>query len=117
MPIAKRLLLVAALVGLAPAVPTAGQVTRVENTATLVFGGAAAPQTVRSNTVALAIDRVKTPTTLSFRAPPPGYELTGMACNAATHQFTPAPIDAQTLAAAPPLKAVDTDEPMIVDFH
>ncbi len=113
MPIAKRLLLVAALVGLAPAVPTAGQVTRVENTATLVFGGAAAPQTVRSNTVALAIDRVKTPTTLSFRAPPPGYELTGMACNAATHQFTPAPIDAQTLAAAPPLKAVDTDEPMI----
>ncbi len=113
MAIANRFLLVAALLGLAPAVPAAGQVARVENTATLSYGPPAARAEIRSNTVTLAIDRYRSPTTLGFRLPPPGYALAGMSCDAASRRFTPAPIDAPTLAAAPPLKALDIDTPMI----
>ncbi|MFS0772134.1 hypothetical protein [Sphingomonas sp. 1P08PE] len=113
MSIARRLALALALIGLAPAAPAAGQATRVENTATLTFGPAAARTIVRSNTVALSIDRNKTTTSLSFRLPPAGYRMAGMACDAATRRFTPAPIDVATLAAAPPAAALDTNEPVI----
>jgi len=90
--------------------------TRVENTATLSYRTAAgAAAQVASNTVALDVAVTKRPTSLSFRLPPPGYELSGMACQTVpTIAFTPAPIDAATLAAAPPAAALDPSAPMIV---
>ncbi|MDP1027356.1 hypothetical protein Q5H91_09035 [Sphingomonas sp. KR1UV-12] len=113
MSIARRLALAAALIGLAPAVPAGGQVARVENTATLSFGTTGARQAVQSNTVAMTVERSKVATSLSFRLPPPGYRMSGMACDAATHRFTPAPIDAATLAASPPAVTLEPQAAMI----
>ena len=112
----RPLLHLAALIGLASAAPAAAQEgARVANTATLSFDASSGRQTVSSNTVALEVDRSKVPTRLSFRLPPVGYELTGASCQTApTRQFTPAPIDAATLAAAPPLKSLDINQPVIL---
>jgi uncharacterized repeat protein (TIGR01451 family) len=106
----------AALMGVGPVAPAAGQlVSRVENTATLSFGAASQRQTISSNSVALDVDMTKRPTTLSFRLLPPGYELSGMSCETSPAlRFTPAPIDAATLGAAPRLATIDGNSPMIM---
>ncbi|MBN8809335.1 MAG: DUF11 domain-containing protein [Sphingomonas sp.] len=112
----RRLVLLAALIGLATAVPAAAQTnTHVTNTATLSFDASSGRQTISSNTVALDVDRTKLPTRLSFRLPPVGYTMTGMACQTSpTTQFTPAPIDADTLAKAPPIRTLDDNQPIIL---
>ncbi|MDO7841316.1 DUF11 domain-containing protein [Sphingomonas immobilis] len=103
----------AALVGLATVVPaTAQESTRVANTATLSFDGSNGRSTISSNTVALDVDRAKLPTRLSARLLPVGYELTGMKC-VPNVSFTPAPIDAETLAQAPMVDSVDSLTPLI----
>lgn len=109
-------LLLAALIGLASAAPAAAQDgSRVSNTATLSFGASSNRQTISSNTVALDVDRSKVPTRLSFRLPPVGYQMTGMSCQTSpTIQFTPAPIDAATLAASPRLETLDINQPLIL---
>ncbi|PZU09912.1 MAG: hypothetical protein DI605_09295 [Sphingomonas sp.] len=89
--------------------------TRVENKATLSFGDANQRQTISSNTVSLDVDVSKGPTSLSFRLLPPGYQLSGMKCETSPSiRFTPAPIDAATLAAAPKLETIDAETPMIM---
>jgi uncharacterized repeat protein (TIGR01451 family) len=106
----------AALLGLASVAPaTAQDVVRISNIATLGFDAPNGRQTVASNPVAVEVDRTKRPTTLSFRLLPVGYQLSGLSCQTTpTLQFTPAPIDAATLATAPPLKALDTHIPLIL---
>lgn len=95
----------------------AQQVDHVDNTATLTFTGARGPTTISSNTVSLAVDRAKVPTRLSFRLLPVGYQLTGETCETVPRiRFTPAPIDAATLAEAPPLEALDITTPQIIVF-
>lgn len=97
------------------AAPAAGQVARVENTATLTFRTGGETRTVRSNTVTLGLEGAKRPTTLSFRLPPPDHQFTGMSCRTTpVPTFTPAPIDAAVLAASPPLGAFDIYEDAIV---
>ena len=125
MPILRRLLRLCLLIclgcGLAAAwAPSAraqaqGQSVRIENTATLSFTDGGVERTIASNTVVLEANRAKRPTTLSFRLPPPGYALTGMACRTTpTPLFTPAPIDAATLAASPRVEAIDIYGDMIL---
>ncbi len=97
--------------------------TRVTNTATLSFGSegsgdgstGGARETVSSNTVSLDVVRTKRPTSFSFRLLPPGYQLTGLKCQTTpTFEFTPAPIDAATLAASPVLDTLDIHTPLIM---
>lgn len=117
MPSSRALLFsLAALIGLGPVAPAIGQgVTHIENTGTLSFDGAGGRQTVSSNTVAVDVNRTKRPTSLSFRQLPAGYQLSGMSCQTSpTPSFTPAPIDAATLALAAPLQSPDVDTPMIM---
>eukprot|EP01037_Dinobryon_pediforme_P028628 gene28628-31979_t len=106
----------AALLGLASVAPaTAQEVARISNIATLGFDAPNGRQSVASNAVAVDVDRAKRPTALSFRLLPVGYQLSGLSCQTMpTLQFMPAPIDAATLAAAPPLKALDVDIPLIL---
>ena len=109
-----------ALFGLAAAISgiatpgIAADVTRIANTATLGFDASSGRQTISSNTVALDVDRTKRPTTLSFRLLPVGYQLTGLKCEASPQKFTPAPIDAATLATAPKVAAIDITSPLIL---
>lgn len=92
-----------------------GQVAQIANTATLTIDGAQGREEIRSNTVVLDVDRTKRPTALSFRLLPIGYTLEGSKCGTSpTLKFTPAPIDAETLARAAPLKSLDTATPMIL---
>ncbi|MGA1798299.1 hypothetical protein VH567_05910 [Sphingomonas sp. 4RDLI-65] len=127
MPSAHRLLRLCALflailsglvLGCLPASAQAGGQTRIENTATLTFDDAASAsgsRTISSNMVALDVNRAKRPTTLTFRLPPPNYELTGATCQTApSFLFTPAPIDAATYAASPWVAAVDIYADMIL---
>ncbi len=109
MSIIRSLLTLAALIGLASAAPATGQVSgRVTNTATLSWAGDTGPQSVNSNSVALDVTRTKLPTTLSFRLPPPGYQMTGTRCETTpTLRFTPAPIDEATFATTAPLATID----------
>lgn len=107
------------LVALALAVACAGaaaaQVSRIENTAMLTVAGANGPEEIRSNTVTLDVDRAKRPTALNFRLMPVGHRLEGLKCETSPAlQFTPAPIDAATLAATTPLKALATTTPLIL---
>lgn len=111
--------LVAVLLGLAAFVPAqaAAQTvgTRVTNTATLSFGAPDERRTVTSNTVSLDVAIVKRPTTLGFRLLPVGYVLSGMRCETVPAlRFTPAPLDAATLAKAPVLERLDTHTPLII---
>ena len=112
-PFAHRLL---ALLLLLPAGMAVGETVRVANTATLTSGvPGGAVTSVRSNTVALDYDRAKRPTTLGFRLLPPGYEMTGMACQTSpTRRFTPAPLDQATVDASAPLAAVDIYRDMAI---
>ncbi|MFN3433239.1 MAG: hypothetical protein ACK4ZY_02485, partial [Sphingomonas sp.] len=103
----------ACLAGLGSTLPAAAQ-THVENIATLTFKSGGADQVVRSNAVALDTERTKRPTSFTFRLLPDGYVPTGMRCEGNPPRFTPAPIDAETLAAAPPLAAVDVTSPLIM---
>ncbi|MEG3084150.1 hypothetical protein U1707_10900 [Sphingomonas sp. PB2P12] len=100
------------------AAPATAQTIRVQNTATLSFddaGSDSGVRTVPSNTVSLDVNRAKRPTTLSFRLAPINYTFTGAACQTVpTYQFTPAPVDAPTLAAAPKVAALDIKEDMIL---
>lgn len=115
MSIFRSLASAATLIGVAVAVPAAAQVARVENTASLTFTGGAGTRTVRSNTVSLNVDRTKRPTSLSFRLVPVGYQLSGMKCETTpTLRYTPAPIDAATLAQAPVLDSADEKTPTIL---
>jgi hypothetical protein len=101
--------------GTAAAPALAQLVDHVDNTATLTFTGANGPTTISSNTVSLAVDRTKLPTRLSFRLLPIGYQLSGAKCETVPAvQFMPAPIDAATLAAAPPLKSLDVNVAQII---
>ncbi len=113
------MLLLGTIVGTLPAVAqTAAQTGRIENTATLVFddaGSGSGVRTISSNTVALDVNRAKRPTTLTFRLPPPNYELTGAKCQTTpSFLFTPAPIDAATYAASPWVAAIDIYADMIL---
>lgn len=114
MPIARPFFrMFACLAGLGSTLPAAAQ-THVENIATLTFKSGGADQVVRSNAVALDTERTKRPTSFTFRLLPDGYVPTGMRCEGNPPRFTPAPIDAETLAAAPPLAAVDVTSPLIM---
>ena len=122
MPSFRRLLRLCALfltlIGLVIGILPASAQTRIQNTATLSFDNAASDSGVRtipSNTVALDVNRAKRPTTLTFRLPPPNYELTGAKCQTAPSLlFTPSPIDAATYAASPWVAAVDIYADMIL---
>ena len=111
-------LLLTIVAGLATGMASAAAQTRIENTATLSFDDAASAsgsRVVPSNTVALDVSRAKRPTTLTFRLPPPKYELTGARCQTTPSVlFTPAPIDAATYAASPWVAAVDIYADMIL---
>ena len=106
------------MLGLVTDIASASAQTRIENTATLSFDDAASASGVRaipSNTVALDVNRAKRPTTLTFRLPPPNYDLTGAQCQTVPSLlFTPAPIDAATYAAAPWVAAIDIYADMIL---
>ena len=110
--------LAAALIGLASAAPAAAQdIAQVANTATLSFDASSGRQTIPSNTVSLDIYRNKLPTNLLFHSLPMGYRLSGMRCETSpTIRFTPAPIDAATLAAAPLLDSLDIDQPLVLEL-
>ena len=125
MPMSRRLLHLCLLVclacGLAAAWASAAraqaqaQTIRIENTATLIFADAGVDRRIASNTVVLEANRAKRPTTLGFRLPPPGYVLDGMTCQTTPSPvFTPAPIDAATLAASPRVEAIDIYGDMIL---
>ncbi len=105
--------ILALVAGLGTLVPAAAQV-HIENVASLTYRSGGAEQIVRSNGVGIDIIRAKRPTTFSFRLLPNGYVPTGMRCEGTPPRFTPAPIDAATLAAAPPLAAVDVTSPLIM---
>ncbi len=106
----------AVLLGLSAGAVSAQPVTdRVVNTATLTFGPDEARRVVASNTVSLDVQRTKRPTTFSFRLLPRGHALTGLTCRTSpTVEFTPAPIDAATLASAPVLDTLDIHTPLII---
>ena len=114
MPILRPFLRMLALVaGLGSALPAVAQ-THVENVATLTYRSGTGERVVRSNAVGLDVIRAKRPTGFTFRLLPNGYVPTGMACDGTPPRFTPAPIDAATLAASPPLAAVDVTAPLIM---
>ncbi len=114
MPIVRPFLRMLALVaGLGSILPAAAQ-THVENIATLTYQDGGAEQVVRSNAVGLDVIRLKRPTSFTFHLLPNGYVPTGMRCDGTPPTFTPAPIDAATLAAAPELASVDITSPLIM---
>ncbi|RZM36988.1 MAG: DUF11 domain-containing protein, partial [Sphingomonas sp.] len=106
------------VLGCLPVAAQTGGQTRIQNTATLSFDDAGSDSGLRSvpsNTVTLDVNRAKRPTTLTFRLPPPNYELTGAQCQTTpSFLFTPAPIDAATYAASPWVAAVDIYADMIL---
>ncbi len=114
----RALLRLAALsLGVAATTPVAALAqTRVTNTATLHFDGLDGPVNVPSNTVTFDVEaRTKRPTMLSFRLLPVGYELSELKCETGpVLQFTPATVDAATLARSPKLAAIDPTGPMII---
>ena len=117
MPIARHLplALAAASAMLVVAPARADDVARVTNIATLSLGAPDARVQVRSNAVALDVDRTKRPTTLGFRLLPPGYALSGERCDTTpAPRYTPAPIDADTLSRAAPVATLDGRTPVIV---
>jgi hypothetical protein len=118
MPMLRHFLrLVACLSALCVSHAAAAQ-TRVENTATLSFQAGGVMQSVASNTVALDVARPKFKTKLSFRLLPVNYEMSGLACQTVpTIITTAAPIDAPTLATAPPLARIDTRQALIMVFE
>ena len=103
----------AVLIGLGSCLAAQAQ-TRIENTATLVYRSAGVDRVLASNAVALDVAITKRPTSLGFRLLPRGMVLGGMACSKDPLAFTPAPIEADELAAAPPLAALDVDQPLIM---
>lgn len=89
--------------------------TRVQNTATLSYETASGARTLPSNTVSLDVTATKRPTSFKFHLVPPGYKMTGMKCETKpTVVFTPAPIDAATLAASPVAERVDVEGEFII---
>ena len=104
----------AALLGLGGGFAADAQ-TRVENVASLTYGSAGDERTVRSNAVSLDVAAVRRATSVGFRLLPPNFRLRDMKCEGAPiATFTPAPIDAATLAATPPLQALDVDQPLLI---
>jgi uncharacterized repeat protein (TIGR01451 family) len=116
MPRFRHLIPFGALLGLTSVAPAiAADATQVSNTASLSFATPTGRQSVSSNTVSLDIDRTKRSTSLSFHLVPVGYQLSGFECQTTpTIVFTPAPIDAATLALAPSVAALDINQPMIL---
>jgi uncharacterized repeat protein (TIGR01451 family) len=89
--------------------------SRIVNTATLAFGPDAARRVVSSNRVSLDVARAKRPTSFSFRLLPTDYTLSGLRCQTTpTIEFTPASIDAATLARASALDTIDIHTPLII---
>jgi uncharacterized repeat protein (TIGR01451 family) len=121
MPILPRLSRFAApALGLLAAIlATAGvDAAQVANTAVLRFREGTEQRSVPSNTVTLETERAKIPTRLSFHLLPVGYALQGMSCQTSPAiKFTPAPIDAAVIAAAPRLEALDIDVPIILKLE
>ncbi|WP_245858134.1 DUF11 domain-containing protein [Sphingomonas guangdongensis] len=111
-----RLLALAALLGLSPVAPaTAQTVQRVTNTAQLSWSDSSDRREVSSNTVSLAVDRIKVPTRLSFRLPPVGHEMSGSRCETMPRlRFTPAPVDEAAYAGSAPLETVDNHQPYFI---
>ncbi len=103
----------ALVAGLGSMLPAAAQ-THVENVATLTYRSAGKDAVVRSNAVALDTTRRKRPTQFTFHLLPNGYVPSGMRCEGSPPRFTPAPIDAATLAASPTLAAIDITAPLIM---
>ena len=114
MPIVRPFLRMLALAaGLGTTMPAVAQ-THVENVATLTYRAGAGDRVIRSNAVGLDTQRAKRPTSFTFRLLPQGYVPAGMRCEGTPPMFTPAPIDAETLAQAPPLAAIDVTSPLIM---
>ncbi|GAA0658523.1 putative repeat protein (TIGR01451 family) [Sphingomonas insulae] len=105
--------MLALVAGLGSTLPAAAQ-THVENIATLTYRAGDGERVVRSNAVGLDVTRTKRPTSFTFRLLPNGYVPTGATCEGTPPRFTPAPIDAATLAVSPPLAAVDITSPLIM---
>ncbi|WP_375421332.1 hypothetical protein [uncultured Sphingomonas sp.] len=103
----------AILIGLGGCLAAHAQ-TRIENTATLVYQTAGGERVLPSNPVVLDVAPPKRATSLHFRALPPGMQLEGMACTTNPLKFTPAPIEAAQLAAAPLLGMLDVNQPLIM---
>lgn len=100
---------------IAAVMASAVDAAQVENTATMSFAVDGARQTITSNKVTLDVGQAKRPTRVSFHLPPVAYEFSGEACSVApAFQFTPAPIDAETLARSPVMELLDPDEPLIL---
>lgn len=117
MSIIRRLLRLIALCAVClVAIAAAGQTVRVTNTATLRFTASdGAVRTVVSNTVGFDTPRAKQPTTLRFYRPPADYTMTGMECRTTpSFAFTPAPIDAATLAQSVQVKTLDVYADMLL---
>ncbi|MFD1950959.1 hypothetical protein ACFSGX_09295 [Sphingomonas arantia] len=115
MPILFRLLrlcaiLLCAVAGVAPAQPVA----RISNVATLSYVRGGQTRVLTSNSVGLDVVRIKQPTTLSFRLPPPDRPIAAATCDAAAAMMIAPPIDADTLAVATRMKTVDLLSPYIV---
>lgn len=109
---------VASAIGLITAltagVPAGAQIT---NTATLSYIGShgVVRRAITSNTVSIPAERAKRPTRLHFHLLPVGHALEGASCSATPDiAFTPAPIDAATLAAAPALVSTDVKAPIVM---
>jgi uncharacterized repeat protein (TIGR01451 family) len=99
------------------ALATIADAATISNTAAMRFTSGDGSRAVVSNTVTLETERRKIPTRLSFHLLPVNYALEGMTCaTAPTIKFTPAPIDAATLADAPELESLDVDVPLILEL-
>jgi len=105
------------LFGFASVLPAAAAAqTRVDNIASVSFDGPGGRASVQSNLVSLEVGaRAKRPTSLGFRLAPVGYELRGMKCETVPKPvYTTAPLDAATLARAPPVGVFDASVPLVI---
>lgn len=114
-PIRARLAALAATLAAAVCSVANAQV-RIENTARIdVTTTDGRALSVASNTVSLDRSLLKRPTKLSIDLLPVGYMPSGWRCETSPKiQFIPAPIDPETLAAAPRMETFDIHEPVII---
>jgi uncharacterized repeat protein (TIGR01451 family) len=105
----------AVLLGVSALAGSAAGQDRIVNTATLHYGSGGGERVVASNTVSLDVVRTKRPTRIEFRVQPPGYKLDGLECHTGSPLTSDgAPVSAEQLAAAPPMAALDTMQPVII---
>lgn len=115
MPIVRRLLRCLALLLAIVGSGVASAQTHIANTAHLGYRAADGERTVASNTVTLDVPAARQPTRLGLRLLPGGFALTGSDCQPGpTPTFTSTPVDAEQLAGAPPLAALDATTPIII---